>query len=256
MFALGIALLVIMAVAAGSQAGARRAAGVTLIAQYRGIWTDSFAETHSGDPGPGCGSGQQSGSLTSKVGPGKMALHLSQESPRSVDYLWGTGSNQFTAITFAMKNTGVLVDDSKCGGELTPVNDSGCRAGTKRGQVSFITPNSGGSAHVVPANEGKVKLEFEWDLEPGFDGVGCDPGLSESYDTNKGSPFEQTAQRLDYLKLFRCALQPKKTCRVKLHASKSFSLHQSGQDGATKGTFTIDGQGHLDWSITISRTGR
>ena len=61
------------------------------------------------------------------------------------------------------------------------------------------------------------------------------------------NPFQLTAQKIDYRKLYRCK-GSKAKCTVTLRAAKSFSVHShSTDDGRTS---TYDDQGHLEWTVT------
>ena len=166
-------------------------------------------------------------------------------------YLWGNGSNQFGTVSYTESAQGTI-DNTVCGGTVDQLYDTtSCGSATRKGVVSFDTPNSGGSADVVPSNERSFTLRFSWDLTPGLTS-GCNAGPGSFLTADGLDQFDVTAQWIDYLKLRRCAIARPKTCKLTLHGSKSFSEHIQSTDENEGGVDTTDGTAHLDWKIVIS----
>jgi len=225
--------------------------------QYSGTWTEISTETDTGSDGKilplGCGSSKDAGSLTSKVGPGHTTLSIEGDPGGGavVHYLWGGESNQFGTVSFT-ENVQGTIDNTVCGGTVDPLNETtNCGSATRKGAVSFDTPNDGGSDDVVPSNERSFTLRFSWDLTPGLTD-GCNSGPGNFLTSDGLNLFDVTAQRIDYLKLRRCAIARPKTCKLTLHGSKTFKEHTQSTDENEGGVDTIDGAAHLDWKIVIS----
>jgi hypothetical protein len=246
-----VLLVVAVAAAAESRAGVRReASSVTFPVQFHGTWNDEFTETYTaGRLTPNCGAGQVTGGVKSAI-VGKAVLRIYREQFGStVHFSWGGGSGpgaQAQApITFAMHYEGIDSDDTACGNGITHAYNAGCRSGTTKGAVDF-----GDGGNVGPSNERSFVLPFGWNFTPGFDGVGCMTGI-ELFDEGGVSVFKRMAQRIDYLKLFRCKIVHRTPCRLTLHAAKALTEHRSGETGTEGETTTDDATAQFSWTVTI-----
>ncbi len=257
---LGLATFALASVAAsGSQASVRRlsrtASDRLFSVRFQGKWTDTWKQVDVGpkDPEPECDTETGSGTFTSTLEPSRTLLAIGPDG-RDLDCLWGVSAKgnaiygRKTPIAFAMKAQ--ELDDATChGGTVMDLElyGPGCGSWTRKGQVSFITPGGGGA--VSPTTRA-LKLQFGWEMAPGFDGIGCSMG--NFLYGKQLTPFQLTAQKIDYRKLYRCK-GSKAKCTVTLHAAKSFSVHSQSKDNGR--TSTYDDQGHLGWTVTVTPGG-
>jgi hypothetical protein len=231
--------ITVAALAAGSEAGVRRAANFALPVAFSGTWTDSYTDTEPGSRPP-CGSSHTTGSLTSKIS-GRTSLAFSREpGSASVEFYWGGTTRPMGPVTFVQHTDGIAEDNSTCGGSAVPADNSGCVSATRKGLAIFQTPG-GSESSVSPVNERSFKLEFSWELTPGFDGVGCEDGtawVAFGYPTD---PLLRSAQRIDYLALYRCVTARRGRCGKTLHGSSTYALDNNG----------IVASARVDWTVKI-----
>ena len=246
-------LVIAAAVSAATQAAAPKGAAGKFVVRYQASLTNTWSSVDTGraDP-PGCDSSRESGTLSSRVAGTTRLLVAPEEG--GLTFFWGVDAAyrrplpQLTApITFSMQMQ-ETIDQSSCGGSLQSIPNPGCVAATRTGSVGF---DAGGGSGAGFSRGRPHTVHFSWKYEPGWDGTGCDDGLAVV-----GSALDDTAQPIDYRKLYRCAVTKPKACTVTLHGSKSVPVHAVSADTVVGGTITDDAQAQIDWTVTVAAVTR
>jgi hypothetical protein len=252
-----VTLLAVLVIAAAAGATARTAVPKTtagrFVVRYQATLTNTWSSVDTGraDP-PGCDSSRESGALSSRVA-GTARLLIAPEDG-GLTFVWGVDPAYRRplpalaapiAFSLQMQET---IDQSSCGGTVQTVPNPGCIAATRTGSVSF---DAGGGSGAGFSRGRPHTVRFSWKYEPGWDETGCDDGLSLL-----GTALDDTAQPIDYRKLYRCAVAKAKACTVTLHASKGVPVHTVSAPTVIGGTITGDAQAQLDWTVTVTAVTR